>query len=102
MLLVYLASYILLIYNDNDWLYGFQMIALKSAAEKGDFDAFIQEENAARLFNSGAFALNKPLRKEVEAKYAEVSRSNDEGQPGIMMDKRRQLLTHRTAVLVPY
>jgi hypothetical protein len=38
----------------------------------GDFAAIASEDAAARLFNSGAFANNRPLKKQVEKAYAEV------------------------------
>lgn len=34
-------------------LYGPRVIGLKTAAEKGDFAAFEEQDGAARLFNSG-------------------------------------------------
>jgi hypothetical protein len=38
----------------------------------GDFAAIKAEAGAIRLFNSGAFANNKVLQKEVAKTYAEV------------------------------
>lgn len=55
--------------------YGPRVIGLKTAAEKGDFAAFESEDGAARLFNSGAFAMNRPLQKKVQAAYADVQKA---------------------------
>ena len=53
--------------------YGGKVYALKSAVEKGDFDAVAAEKNAFILFNSGAYpgAKNKPLKK------AAIKQTND-------------------------
>ena len=46
-------------------LYGPRVIGLKKAVETADFAAIQAEDGAARLFNSGAFAMNRPLQKKV-------------------------------------
>lgn len=52
--------------NRAKFVYGEKISALKSAVEKGDFDAVAAEKKAFVLFNSGAFPGAK--NKEVKAK----------------------------------
>jgi len=59
--------------NRASAIYGPRIIGLKSAVESGDIATVAAEKNAFVLYNSGAFALNKPLQKEVQAAYADVS-----------------------------
>mmetsp|Transcript_20267 Transcript_20267/g.26236 ORF Transcript_20267/g.26236 Transcript_20267/m.26236 type:complete len:180 (-) Transcript_20267:1171-1710(-) len=44
-------------------IYGGRIVALKSAVDKGDFDAILEEKNAFDLFNSGAYAIKGPVAK---------------------------------------
>ena len=47
----------------------------------GDFAAIKAEGGATKLFNSEAFALNRPLQKKVQAAYAEVWRQRLASKP---------------------
>jgi len=49
-------------------IYGARIAALKSAVDKGDFGAVLDEKNAFDLFNSGAFAIRSAIAKESKAK----------------------------------
>lgn len=48
-------------------IYGSRIAALKTAVEKGDFDAVADEKNAFDLFNSGAFMIKSAIAKEAKA-----------------------------------
>lgn len=54
-------------------IYGDRISALKSAVEKGDFDAVAEEKNAFVLFNSGAY----PRAVDKKAKAAAIAGTND-------------------------
>jgi hypothetical protein len=54
-------------------IYGDRIYALKSAVEKGDFDAVADEKNAFVLFNSGAY----PRTTDKKEKAAAIAGTNE-------------------------
>jgi Photosystem II Psb31 protein len=54
-------------------VYGGRIAELKSAVDKGDFDAVVAEKNAFILFNSGAY----PSAKNKDAKNKAIAGTND-------------------------
>ena len=56
-------------------LYGPRVIGLKGAVDKADFAAIEAQLGAARLFNSGAYAMNTPLKKKVIAAFNDVEKA---------------------------